>query len=69
MTGTPHDDDKDQPEHDPKVETRAELLPEEQVAWSDDPTGQAEAILEDSERRTQDPSGTRRSSSQTLGED
>jgi hypothetical protein len=37
-------------EHD--IETRAELLPEEQVAGSDDPHAQAEAILEESEERT-----------------
>ncbi len=59
---------EDQPP-DPRVESRAELLPEEQAAGSEDAEGQAEAILEDSERRTQDPSGTRASSSQTLGED
>lgn len=49
------------------VESRAALLPEEQAAGSDDPEAQAEAILEDSERRTEDPSGTRNASSQTPG--
>ena len=67
MTASPRDEN--QHEHDPKVETRAELLPEEQTAGSEDPESQAEAILEDSERRTQDPSGTRNASVQTLGED
>lgn len=37
-----------------RVDTRAELLPEEQRAGSDDPEAQAEAILEDSEARTLD---------------
>ena len=39
---------------DEKVSTRAELLPEEKQAGSDDPEAQAEAILEDSEERTED---------------
>jgi hypothetical protein len=39
------------PEH---VERRAELLPEEEQAGSDNPTAQAEAVLEDSEARTRD---------------
>jgi len=39
---------------DERVERRAELLPEEQRAGSDDPEAQAEAILEDSEARTLD---------------
>lgn len=39
---------------DERVESRAELLPEEQRAGSDDPEAQAEAILEDSEERTMD---------------
>ena len=67
MNPTP--DDKRPDEDDPRVETRAELLPEEQEAGSDDPEAQAEAILADSDRRTEDPSGTRAASSQTLGED
>ena len=49
------------------VESRADLLPEEEVAGSDDPEAQAEAILQDSEERTQDPSGTRNESTQTPG--
>lgn len=48
-----------------RVERRAELLPEEEDAGSDDPTAQAEAILEDSDERTDDPEGTRRESTQT----
>ena len=56
-------------DRDPRVESRAELLPEEQVAGSEDAEAQAEAILEESEERTDDPSRTRAESSQTPGED
>ena len=48
-----------------RVERRSELLPEEQEAGSDDPTAQAEAILADSDERTDDPEETRRESTQT----
>lgn len=44
MSQTPDDD---------RVETRAELLPEELAAGSDDPEAQAEAILEESDERTE----------------
>jgi hypothetical protein len=37
-------------EHD--IDTRAELLPEEEAAGSDDPHAQAEQILEESAERT-----------------
>ena len=37
-------------EHD--IDTRAELLPEEEAAGSDDPHAQAEPILEESAERT-----------------
>ena len=37
---------------DDQVAKRAELLPEEKRAGSDDPEAQAEAILEESEERT-----------------
>jgi hypothetical protein len=43
----------DRPDPD-RVETRAELLPEEEQAGSDDPEAQAAAVLEDSEARTLD---------------
>ena len=36
---------------DERAASRAELLPEEQVAGSDDPEGQAAAILEESDER------------------
>jgi hypothetical protein len=50
---------------DDRVETRAELLPEEQAAGSEDPQAQAEAILEESDERTDDPEGTQAESTQT----
>ncbi len=37
-----------------RVASRADLLPEEEEAGSDDPEAQAEAILADSEERTTD---------------
>jgi hypothetical protein len=40
---------------DERVERRAELLPEEERAGSDDPEAQAEAILDESDARTQFP--------------
>jgi hypothetical protein len=69
MSQGPRDPETDDTPEDTRIGTRAELLPEEQQAGSDDPEGQAAAILEDSDRRTADPSGTRAASSQTLGED
>ncbi len=58
MSQTPDDD---------RVAERAELLPEEQAAGSADPEAQAEAILEDSDERVEDPEGTREESTQTPG--
>jgi hypothetical protein len=49
------------------VQGRAELLPEELAAGSDDPQEQAKAILEDSAERTERPEQTRHDSSQTPG--
>jgi hypothetical protein len=41
---------------DDRVESRAEhLLPEEEAAGSDDPTAQAEVILEESDEREAEP--------------
>jgi hypothetical protein len=48
-----------------RVDQRAELLPEERAAGSDDPQAQAEVILEDSDSRTADPEGTKHDSVQT----
>ena len=53
------------PEDEERIESRAELLPEEAEAGSDDPEAQAEAILEESDERVDDPEGTRRESTQT----
>ncbi len=52
---------------DDRIAERAELLPEEVAAGSEDPEAQAEAILEDSDERVDDPEGTRRASTQTPG--
>ncbi len=52
-----------------RINRRAELLPEEQAAGSDDPEAQAAEILEESEERTDDPAGTRAESTQTPGQD
>lgn len=48
-----------------RVAERADLLPEEQTAGSDAPERQAAEILRDSERRTDDPDGTRADSVQS----
>jgi hypothetical protein len=53
-----------QPDDD-RVAQRANLLPEEGQAGSDDPTRQAEVILADSDERTADPERARHESSQT----
>jgi len=50
-----------------RVSERAHLLPEEIAAGSDDPERQAEMILEDSDRRTDQPEETRHDSTQTPG--
>jgi hypothetical protein len=55
------------PAKDP-IQTRAELLPEEQAAGSDDPEMQARAILAESEERTEHPERTRHESTQTPDE-
>jgi len=54
----------DSPDED-RIQERAELLPEEEVAGSDDPEAQAKAILEDSDERTDHPEETRHESTQT----
>ena len=50
---------------DERIEKRAELLPEESQAGSDDPERQAEAILAESDDRTDHPAETQRQSTQT----
>ena len=42
-----------------------ELLPEERAAGSDDPEAQAQAILEESDERTEHPAETQHESTQT----
>jgi hypothetical protein len=48
-----------------RIQERAELLPEEATAGSDDPEAQAQAILEESDERTDHPQATRHESNQT----
>ncbi|MFL6134034.1 MAG: hypothetical protein ACJ72A_14610 [Nocardioidaceae bacterium] len=50
-----------------RIERRADLLPEEQTVGSDDPEAQAEAILQESDERTDHPEETRHESHQTPG--
>lgn len=50
---------------DPRINTRAGLLPEEQEAGAANPQDQARIILEDSDERTEDPEGTKARSAQT----
>ena len=50
-----------------RIAERAHLLPEEVAAGSDDPERQAEVILEESDRRTEEPEQTRHESVQTPG--
>jgi hypothetical protein len=57
-----------EPVDDHRIAERAHLLPEEIAAGSDDPERQAEVILEESDRRTQEPQETREESVQTLGD-
>ncbi len=63
MTETPGEDSS---RFDERVEERAELLPEELAAGSDDPEAQAEAILAESDERIADPEGTGAQSTQTI---
>ena len=50
-----------------RIDSRSELLPEEENAGSDDRHDQAEAILEESDERTEHPEETRHESHQTPG--
>jgi hypothetical protein len=56
-----------EPVDEDRIAERAHLLPEEVAAGSDDPERQAEVILEESDRRTQEPEQTRHESVQTPG--
>jgi hypothetical protein len=57
------------PQDDERIASRAELLPEEEVAGSDDPTRQAEEILRESDERTDHPEETGEASTQTSTPD
>ena len=59
MSQTPEDRDED------RVDSRTNLLPEEQEAGSDDPHAQAEEILRESDERTAAPEDTGAESTQT----
>jgi len=48
-----------------RIDRRAEMLPEEEAAGSDDPRRQAEEILHDSDERTDHPDETGQESTQT----
>lgn len=48
-----------------RIRSRAELLPEEAAAGSDDPQRQAEEILHESDERTAHPEETGQESTQT----
>jgi hypothetical protein len=54
-----------EPADESRIERRADLLPEEVTAGSDDAEAQAEAILEESDERTENPEETRHESHQT----
>jgi hypothetical protein len=57
------------PDDDERITGRAELLPEEEAAGSDDPQRQAEEILRESDERTDHPEETGRDSTQTSTPD
>jgi hypothetical protein len=69
MTEPPHErsDKPDEWPDESRVERRAELLPEEETAGSEDRAQQARAILEESDERTDHPQETRHASYQTPG--
>jgi hypothetical protein len=54
-----------EPADEHRISERAHLLPEEIAAGSADPEGQAEAILAESDRRTDQPEQTRDESTQS----
>jgi hypothetical protein len=54
-----------EPADESRIDRRADLLPEEHAAGSDDPEAQAEAILEESDDRTDHPAETQRKSVQS----
>ncbi len=59
------DDQPGERPDDDRIESRGQLLPEEQAAGSDDPELQAEVILADSDERTARPEQSKQRSTQT----
>jgi hypothetical protein len=59
------DEERDEERAEERVDGRAELLPEELAAGSDDPEAQAAAILEESDERTEHPEETQQESVQS----
>jgi hypothetical protein len=57
-----------QSEDEARIERRAELLPEESAAGSEDPHEQASVILAESDERTEHPEETQHASTQTPDE-
>ena len=57
------------PEDEARVATRADLLPEERTAGSEDPAHQAEEIPRDSDERTDHPDEIGQESTQTSTPD
>lgn len=66
-----HDDREthDARRDDERAHERAGSVAEEARVGADDPQAQAEAVLAESDERTEDPSGTRASYDQTPGDD
>jgi hypothetical protein len=67
MTETP--EEAESPADEDRITKRAELLPEEEAAGSEDPRHQAAEILRDSDERTDHPEETGRASPQTSTPD
>ena len=67
--GMTEKDEHFDPADSDRITSRSDLLPEEQAAGSDDPRHQAEAILEESDERTDDPEETGTASTQTSTPD
>lgn len=63
--GAAHDAARD---HE-RAEQRAGSVAEEERAGADDPEAQSEAVLAESDERTEDPAGTRADYTQTPGTD
>ncbi|NYG54540.1 hypothetical protein [Nocardioides perillae] len=62
-------DEHDEHRDEERAHERAGSVAEEARVGAADPEAQAEAILEESDERTDDPSGTRETYHQTPGDD